>query len=72
MRHWIEKKGQLGETSGLQSYKAAEEKKRADEIHMSKIQAEEDEKKRAVEIKILIARIEADKDLTLKEMELKA
>ena len=47
----------------------AEEKKRADEIHMAKIQAEVKEKKRADEIKIQIARIEADKDLTLKDME---
>ena len=54
----------------------AEDKKGADKIHAdiqaAKIQAEAQEKKRADEIKIQMAKIEADKELTLKEMELKA
>ena len=45
--------------------RAAEEKKRADEV-----QAEE--KRRADEIKVQMAKIEAEKELTLREMELKA
>ena len=61
----------------------AEEKKSAEEIQMAKTQAEAEEKKRADEIqaeekmreneiRILLVKIEADKELTLKEMELKA
>ena len=50
----------------------AEDKKRADEIHMADIQSEAEEKKRADDIKIQMAKIEADKDLALKELELKA
>ena len=61
----------------------AEDKKKADEIHMVEMQvhAEAEEKKRADEIKIQIAKIEAakeqakieaDKELTLKELKLKA
>ena len=54
----------------------AEDKKRADEIQAdiqaAKIEAEAEEKKRADEIKIQMAKIEADKELTLKEIELEA
>ena len=53
----------------------AEEKKRADEIRMAKIQAEKradelqaEEKKRADEIQL--AQIEIEKELKIKEMEL--
>ena len=49
----------------------AEEKKRADRIHMSEIQAEAEEKKRVNEIKLQMAKTEDDKELTLKESELK-
>ena len=56
----------------------AEEKKEADEIRMAEIQAEAEEKKRADEIqaeekrcadeiRIQIAKIEADKELTLRD-----
>ena len=44
--------------------------KREVDIRMAELHAEE--KKRADEIKIQMAKIEADKELTLKEMELKA
>ena len=59
----------------------AEDKKRADEIRMAEIEAENkkradelqaEKENRADEIKIQMAKIEADKELTLKEMELKA
>ena len=56
-----------------------EEKKRADEIRLAEIQAEAEEKERADEIRFAQieaakeqAKIEADKELTLKELELKA
>ena len=41
-------------------------------IQVAKIHTEGEEKKRADEIKIQMAKIEADKELTLKEMELEA
>ena len=44
----------------------AQEEKRGDEIHMAELQAEE--RKRADEIKIQMVKIEADKELTLKEL----
>ena len=59
----------------------AEDKKRADEIRMAEIEAENkkradelqaEKENRADEIKIQMAKIEADEELTLKEMELKA
>ena len=57
----------------------AEEKKRADEIRMVEIQREAEEKKRADEIQMTQtetakdqAIIEAEKEIALKEMELKA
>ena len=60
-----------------------EKKKRADEIWMAEIEAEAEEKKRAVEteaeekkrdddIRIQMAKIEADKELALKHLERKA
>ena len=48
----------------------AEEKRRADEIRMEKIKAEAQEKKRTDAIQM--AKREANKELALKEMELKA
>ena len=47
-----------------------EAQKREVNIRMAELQVED--KKRADEIKIQMAKIEADKELTLKEMELKA
>ena len=49
-----------------------DEKKRVDEIYMAEIQAEEKKRSDEIQIQIQLAKIEADKELTLKEMELKA
>ena len=54
------------------AWREAEKKKSADEIHMAEIQAEEKKRADEIQIQIQIAKIEADKELTLKDMELKA
>ena len=61
-RYWIHKRGQLGEMKVQTVAKVQTD-------IQAKIQAEAEEKKRAYEIKIQMAKIEADKELTLKKKE---
>ena len=77
MRHWIEKRAHFGELAKIRQAET-EEKRRADEIGMVEIQAEEKKKFDGIKMSPTDeaakdqAKIQAEKELALKELELKA
>ena len=60
------------DTEERAAWREAEKKKRADEIHIAELQEEEKKSVDEIQIQIKMVKIDANKELTLKDMELKA
>ena len=63
---WRDAQKTLADVQKAKLHAEANEKKRADEIHIAEIQAEEKKRSDEIQIQIQMAKIEADKELTLK------